>query len=85
MDDLKMHNMLHAALVVSSRPHAKILSVDASAATKVSCSYPACKQAACKNAHGGNGSSFHSCSMAFVAAYTSEAKVCLRTNAHWHL
>lgn len=34
VDDLKMHNMLHAALVVSSRPHAKILSVDASAATK---------------------------------------------------
>ncbi len=36
VDDLKMHNMLHAALVVSSRPHAKILSVDATAATKAS-------------------------------------------------
>ena len=35
-DDLKMHNMLHAVLVVSTRPHAKILSVDATAATKVS-------------------------------------------------
>lgn len=35
VDDLKMHNMLHGALVVSSRPHAKILSVDASAATNV--------------------------------------------------
>ena len=30
-----MHGMLHAALVVSSRPHAKILSVDATAATRV--------------------------------------------------
>lgn len=39
VDDLKVHNMLHAALVVSSRPHAKILSVDATAATQVcSCS-----------------------------------------------
>ena len=32
---MKMHGMLHAALVVSSRPHAKILSVDATAATRV--------------------------------------------------
>ena len=36
VDDMKMHGMLHAALVVSSRPHAKILSVDATAATRVS-------------------------------------------------
>ena len=35
VDDMKMHGMLHAALVVSSRPHAKILSVDATAATRV--------------------------------------------------
>ncbi|KAL0052613.1 hypothetical protein WJX82_004790 [Trebouxia sp. C0006] len=34
VDDMKMHNMLHAALVYSSRPHAKILSVDASAAIR---------------------------------------------------
>ncbi|KAL3157593.1 hypothetical protein ABBQ32_012044 [Trebouxia sp. C0010 RCD-2024] len=32
VDDMKIHGMLHAALVVSSRPHAKILSVDATAA-----------------------------------------------------
>ena len=36
VDDMKMHNMLHAALVVSSRPHAKILSIDASGAVAVS-------------------------------------------------
>ncbi len=36
VDDMKMHNMLHAALVYSSRPHAKILSVDASAAIRAS-------------------------------------------------
>lgn len=36
VDDMKIHDMLHAALVVSSRPHAKILSVDASAAANVS-------------------------------------------------
>ena len=35
VDDMKMHGMLHAALVVSSRPHAKILNVDASAAVRV--------------------------------------------------
>ncbi len=36
VDDMKMHNMLHAALVYSSRPHAKLLSVDASAAIRAS-------------------------------------------------
>jgi len=36
VDDMKMHNMLHAALVYSSRPHAKILSVDATAAIRAS-------------------------------------------------
>lgn len=35
MDDMKMHGMLHAALVVSSRPHAKIISIDASGAVLV--------------------------------------------------
>lgn len=35
VDDMKMHNMLHAALVVSSRPHAKIISIDASGAVLV--------------------------------------------------
>lgn len=35
MDDMKIHGMLHAALVVSSRPHAKILNVDATAAANV--------------------------------------------------
>ena len=36
VDDIKVHNMLHAALVVSTHPHARILSVDATAATKAS-------------------------------------------------
>lgn len=35
-DDVPLpSNMLHAVLVTSSRPHAKILSVDASAALRV--------------------------------------------------
>lgn len=38
VDDMKIHGMLHAALVVSSRPHAKILSVDATAAANVTLS-----------------------------------------------
>ncbi len=56
VDDLPLpNNALHAAFVLSTRPHAKILSIDSTAAEKVPQNRPACparviatRQARCK-------------------------------------